>query len=123
MSASSGKKFDATSFEKDVQNGVIECWVGSMAMQLPVAIEQIDFDGTAQGRAISDADDGVLKIGTGLAIPKTKLDDLDRFSNERLEFSAKFTSEPARLQLELIWNLGKCDQCSLSYASALLPYL
>src|SRR2546423_1159071 len=106
MSGGAGKKFDTTSFDKDVQNGVIECWVGCMAMQFPVAIEQIDFDGAAQGRAISDADDSVLKIGAGLAIPKTKLDDLNRFSSEGSKFPAKFTSEPARLQLELIWNLG-----------------
>jgi hypothetical protein len=106
MSAGAGKKFDTTSFEKNVQRGVIECWVGCMAVQFPVAIEQIDFDGAAQGGAISDADDSVVKIGAGLAIPKTKLDDFDRFSSERSEFSAKFTSEPARLQLELIWNLG-----------------
>jgi hypothetical protein len=106
-----------------VQSDVVERWVGSMAMQFPVAIEQIDFDGTAQGRAISDADDGVLKIGAGLAIPDTKLDDLDRFSSERLEFSAKFTSEPARLQLELVWNLGKRDQWSLAHARRLAPHL
>jgi hypothetical protein len=77
-----------------------------MAMQFPVAIEQIDFDGAAQRGGISDADCCILKIGPGLAIPKTKLDDLDRFSRESSEFSAKFTGEPARLELELIWNLG-----------------
>src|SRR4029077_6366707 len=48
---------------------------------------------------------------------------LDRFSGECSEFSAKFTSEPARLQLELIWNLGKCDQWSLANARGLFPHL
>src|SRR5207244_5606407 len=104
ISAGAGKKFDATSFEKNMQNGVIECWVGSMAMQFPVAIEQIDFDGAAHRGAISDADAGVLKIGAGLAIPKTKLDDLDRFSGECSEFAANCTSEPARLELARIGN-------------------
>src|SRR6476646_12165108 len=68
ISAGAGKKFDATSFGKNVQGGVIECWVGCMAMQFPVAIEQIDFDSAARAWTISDADDGVLKIGAGLAI-------------------------------------------------------
>src|SRR5438874_11995580 len=102
MSAGAGKKFDATSFEKNMQSGVIECWVGCMAMQFPVTIEHIDFNGAAQGGAVSDTDDSVLKIGAVLAIPKAKLDDCDRFSSKSSEFSAKFTSEPARLQLELI---------------------
>src|SRR5437016_1537499 len=106
MSAGASKKFDTASFEKNVQNGVIECRVGRMAMQFPIAIEQIDFDSAARGGAIPDADGSVLKIGASLAVPKTKLDNFHRFSSERAEFSAKFTSEPARLQLELIWNLG-----------------
>src|SRR5947209_9206843 len=123
MSAGAGKKFDATSFEKNMQSGVIECWVGCMAMQFPVAIEQIDFNGAAQGGAVSDTDDSVLKIGAGLVIPKTKLDDFNRFPGERSEFSAKFTSEPARLQLELIWNLGQQDQLSFANARGLFPHL
>jgi hypothetical protein len=93
-------------FEKNMQNGVVERWVGSMAVQFPITIEQIDFDGAVQDRTICDSDGGVLKIGAGLAIPKTELHDLDWFSSEDLEFSAKFTSEPTGLQFELVWNLG-----------------
>src|SRR5882724_8512103 len=94
-----------------------------MAVQFPVAIEQIDFDRTAQDWPAGDSNGGILKIGTGLAIPKTELNDLNRFANGRLEFSAKFTGEPPRLQFELVRNLRCGEQRSFTHPSGFLPYL
>ncbi len=94
-----------------------------MAVRFPIAIEQIDFDRAAQDWPAGESNGGILKIGTGPAIPKTKLNDLNQFSNKRLEFSAKFTSEPARLQFELVRNLGCREQRSFAHPSGLLPYL
>jgi hypothetical protein len=42
------KEFHSASFEKDVENRVIERRIGSMAVQFPIAIEQIDFDRAMQ---------------------------------------------------------------------------
>ena len=42
------KEFHFASFEKDVENRVIERRIGSVAVQFPIAIEQIDFDRAVQ---------------------------------------------------------------------------
>jgi hypothetical protein len=104
VSTGTSKEFHSASFEKDVENGVIEGWIGSMAVQFPIAIEQIDFDRTVQHRPTCYPDSCVLKVGTGLVIPKTKLYDFDRLAGQRLEFATKFTREPACLQFELVWS-------------------
>ena len=75
-----------------------------MAVQFPIAIEQIDFDRTVQHGPTCYPDSSVLKVGTGLVIPKTKLYDFDRLAGQRLEFATKFTREPACLQFELVWS-------------------
>src|SRR5207248_9990544 len=94
-----------------------------MAVQFPIAIEQIDFDRAAQDWPAGEANGGILKIGTGLAIPKTKLNDVNQFSNKRLELSAKFTSERARLQYQLVRNLRCSKQRSFADQNGMVAYL
>jgi hypothetical protein len=123
VTTGSGKEFHSTSFEKDVENRVIECRIGSMAVQFPVAIEQIDFNRTVQNGPTSNPDSSVLKIGAGLVIPNTKLYDFDRVSGQRLEFATKFTREPTCLQLELVRSFRQPEQRSLGHTGAFWPHL
>ena len=123
VSTGASKEFHSASFEKDVENGVIERWIGSMAVQFPIAIEQIDFNRTAQDRAASYPDSSVLKVRAGLVIPKTKLYDFDRLAGQRLEFATKFTREPTCLQFELVGSFGQREQRSLAHTGTFLPHL
>ena len=80
-----------------------------MPVQLPVPINQIDLDCTADDRPIFNSDGCILKIGSGFAIPEAELNDLGFFACGRLKFSTKLTGKPARLKFELAWNSGQSD--------------
>ena len=74
------KEFHSASFEKDVENRVVERRIDGMAVQFPIAIQQIDFDRTMLYGPTCYSDSSVLEVGAGLVIPKTKLYDFDRFA-------------------------------------------
>ena len=118
-----GKEFHSASFKKDVENRVIERWIGSVAVQLPIAIEQIDFNRAVQDGPTCYPDSSVLKVGACLVIPKTKLYDFDRLADQRLEFATKFTREPTCLQFELVRSFRQREQRSLAHTGVFLPHL
>src|SRR5262245_42665206 len=84
-----------------------------MAMQVPVAIDQIDFDAAAQRFAIIHANCSVAKIGAGFAVPGPKLNDLDLVAGGAGEMLSEFAGEPARLNFQLVWRSERKKQSAL----------
>ena len=88
--------------DENVKDCFVECGIRGMAMQLPIAVDQIDFDATATRFVAVDLNHRIGKIGTGFAIPSSELDDVDLFAGGADEISAELAGEPARLELELV---------------------
>jgi len=73
-------------------------------MQIPVPIDQIDFDAAAQRFAAIHPNRGVAKIGAGFAVPGAKLDNVDLVAGRADEIVPEFAGEPACLELKLVWR-------------------
>src|SRR5207245_10601798 len=96
------EKFAIALFDEDVKNRFFESWVRRVAMQFPIAIDQIDFD-AAQNRLTSvDADRRIGEIWACLTIPTSELNDVDVVASRGNETASEITGEPARLELELV---------------------
>ena len=70
-----------------------------MTMCFPIAIDNVELDAAADWLAAVYPDRGVAKIGSGLAIPGAKLDDVDLVGGGCDKMFAEISGEPTRLQL------------------------
>jgi hypothetical protein len=84
-----------------VEHGCFENWIRRVAMGFPVAIEQIDFDGTVNWFAAVDPNCRVAKIRTVFTVPNTELDDIDLIAIRADELPSEISGKPAGLQLQL----------------------
>src|SRR5207302_1848027 len=112
------KKIAITFFDEHVQNGLIERGIGRVAVQLPVAINQIDLDRAAQRFASIYANRGIRKIGSSFAIPSAELNDVDLVTGRAGEILSKLAGEPARLQLELVRHAKRKKKCAVMHTTA-----
>ncbi len=85
---------------EDVQDRVLEGWVGCVTVRFPTAIRQVELDRAADRIAGIKSDDRVGEIRSGGVIPRAKLDDLNVIAGDGMEPSAEVTREPARLQFQ-----------------------
>src|ERR1051326_2165869 len=88
-------------FDEDMEDRVVEGRVRGMPVCFPAAICKIEFDSAANWVAAVDANGGVGKIGTRLAIPNAELDDLDFVAGDGSKATAEITGEPACLKFQL----------------------
>src|SRR5213596_3615412 len=64
-------------FDENVEHRLLKCRIGGVTVRFPTAVNDIDLDAAAVWLAAVYPDCGVAKIGSGLAIPGAKLDDVD----------------------------------------------
>jgi hypothetical protein len=115
MRTGAREKFCAAALHENVKNGVIEGRIASVPVQLPVAIDQVNFDRSAHNRSIPDANDSILEIGSCFPVPEAKLDDLDGFPGSCLKLPSELAREPPRLKLKLTGNSGQSDQWAIAH--------
>ena len=85
---------------ENVQDRVVEGWVGGVTVGFPAAICQVELDRAADGIAAIKSDDSVGEIGPGGTIPRAELDNLDVIAGDGTESSAEVAGKPARLQFQ-----------------------
>jgi len=73
----------------DVKNDVFVSGIDVVAVPAPATGCQINLDVARPGRILSDLDDRVVKIGTGFAIPESRMKHAHRLAVEGLEFIAQ----------------------------------
>src|SRR5207248_3760291 len=93
------EKFTVALFDEHVQHGLLKCRISRMTVCFPTAINNVELDAAADWLAAVYPDRGVAKIGSGLAIPGAKLDDVDLVGSGCDKMFAEISCEPARLQL------------------------
>src|SRR5207244_11680998 len=96
------EKFAVAFVDENVEHSFFERGIHRVTVQVPVPIDQIDFDAAAQWFAPIHANGGITKIGPGFAVPGAELDDVDLVTGGGNEISAKLAREPARLEFELV---------------------
>jgi hypothetical protein len=85
-------------------------------MRFPISIGQIELDATAHRFASVYADGCIAKIRAGFAIPDTELNNVDLVAGSGAKFLSKIAGEPARLQLEFVWDARREKERALTHA-------
>ena len=98
------EKFAVAPLNEDVQHSLFERWVGSVTMRFPTAIAHVELDASANRIAAIYPNCRITEIRSRLAIPSAELDNIDFVTGKTDKMFAEITCEPARLQLQLIWN-------------------
>jgi len=93
------EKLAVAFIDKNVKDRFFERGIDGVTMQIPVPIDQIDFDAAAQRFAAIHPNRGVAKIGSGFAVPGAKLDNVDLVAARADEILPKLAGEPACLEL------------------------
>ena len=93
------EKLAVAFIDKNVKDRFFERGIDGVTMQIPVPIDQIDFDAAAQRFAAIHPNRGVAKIGSGFAVPDAKLDNVDLVAGRADEILPKLAGEPACLEL------------------------
>ena len=82
-----------------MQHGLLKCRISRVTVRFPTAINDIELDAAADWLTAVYPDRSVAKIGSGLAIPGAKLDDVDLVGGGCDKMFAEISCEPTRLQL------------------------
>ena len=112
------KKFTLALIDEHVKHGFIERGIGRVAMQFPIAIDQIDLDRAAHWLVSIDADGSVGEIRASFTIPISELDDVDVVTARRNKTASEITCEPARLKFELAWSAQRKKKRALAHAAS-----
>ena len=72
-----------------------------MAVRFPILIGEIELDAAALDFTAADPNRRVGKIGTGFAVPRAELHDLDLLAGGGGKGSPEIAGKPARLQFQL----------------------
>src|SRR5213078_907908 len=64
-------------FDENMEHRLFKCRISGVTVRFPTAINDIELDAAADWLAAVYPDRSVAKIGSGLAIPGAKLDDVD----------------------------------------------
>ena len=108
------EKFAVAPLDKHVQHSLVKSWIGRMAVRFPTAIQKIDLDTTANWIAAVYPNCTIAKVWSRFAVPRAKLDNVDRVAGGANEVSAEISRKPAGLQLELRWNPRRNEQRSFA---------
>ena len=100
------EKFAIALVDENVEHGFFERRIRRVAMQFPIAIDQIDFDAARNRLTSVDADGRIGEIWACLTIPTSELNDVDVVASRRNETASEITGEPAGLKFEL----ARCAQ-------------
>jgi len=118
-----GEKGVVARVDEDMQDRVLEGAIDGMSVRLPATVGEIELDAAAHDLALVDPDGGSLKIRTGLAVPDSKLHDLDRLPARAAEAPPKISRKPPSLELEFVWVTGGREKSALLYATNLAQLL
>src|SRR5213078_3072388 len=103
-------------FDENMEHRLFKCRISGVTVRFPTAINDIELDAAADWLAAVYPDRSVAKIGSGLAIPGAKLDDVDLVGGGCDKMFAEISCEPTRLQLYLAGNSLRWEEGTLTYA-------
>src|SRR5439155_21000534 len=102
--------------DKNVQHCLFKCWIGRVTVCFPTAIAHIEFDAASNWIAAIYPNCCIAKIRSGFAVPRSELDDVDFLAGRTDKVRAEISGEPARLELQFIWNTRSEEQRTLTNA-------
>ena len=89
-----------TRLRKDMQHSLVKGRIYSMPVRVPVSVDHIEFDSTADCFTAVDANSSTVKVGTGFPVPGSELDDLNFVAGDGTKLATEIAGEPARLQFQ-----------------------
>ncbi len=81
-----------------------------MTVCFPTAIAHIEFDAASNRIAAIYLNRRIAKIRSGFAVPRAELDNVDFVAGSTDKVRAEISGEPARLELQFIWNTRSEEQ-------------
>ena len=87
-----------------------------MTVCFPTAIAHIELDTASNRIAAIYLNCRIAKIRSRFAVPRAELDNLDFVAGTTDKVFAEISGEPARLELQFIWNTRSEEQRTLTNA-------